>query len=151
MEFSKNQRLIDKANCTRRQHAIPEEVHKFAQTAQIEFKGEMGRGRGNVPTLPDIYYALTKEGFQLLADGRIKEPKFVEVGRPDGCVFSQIVFEEEFDTLLRDLKEAADTGTFPIEPYREISLISVAVNLIKYAIDARQNPANYKKPRKRKK
>lgn len=150
MQFSKNQKLIDPSESTRRQHAIPEDVHKFALTAQIEFKGDRGRGRGNVPTLPDIYYALTKEGFQLLADGRIKDPKFVEVGRPDGCVFAQIVFEETFDKQLRELKDAAEDGVFPIEPYKEISLISLAVNLIRYAIDARENPKKYPKKRSKK-
>lgn len=150
MEFSKNQKLINPAESTRRQHAIPEDVHKFALKAQIDFKGDRGRGRGNVPTLPDIYYTLTKEGFALLADGRIKNPKFVEIGRPDGCVFAQIVFEESFDTELRTLKESAESGVFPIEPYREISLISLAVNLIRYAIDARENPKNYPKKRSKK-
>jgi hypothetical protein len=147
MEFFKNQKLIDPAESSRRQHAIPEKVHQFAELAQMEFKGSRGRGRGNVPTLPDIYYTLAKEGFTILSEGRIKEPEFCEIGRPDGCVFAQIVFEKSFDDELRNLKAAAESGIFPIKPYREISLISLVVNLIQYAIDARENPLKYKRKR----
>lgn len=149
MEFFKNQKLIDPSKSSRRQHAIPAEVHRFAELAQMDFKGSRGRGRGNVPTLPDIYYLLAKEGLRLLQEGKIKEPKFVEIGRPEGCVFAQIVFEESFDAELRNLKAAADLGGYKTEPYREISLISLVVNLIQYAIDARQNPTAYRKKSKR--
>lgn len=138
MEFNKNQKLINPADSVRRQHAIPADVHAFGQSAQMNFKGKRGRGRSNVPTLPDIYYVLTKEGFDLVAKGKVRNLKFVEIGRPEDCVFAQIVFETSFDDDLRKLKETADAGTFVVEPYKEISLISLAVNLMRFAIAERQ-------------
>lgn len=138
MEFFKNQNLIDPADSVRRQHAIPEDVHEFALLAQVGFKGSRGRGRSNVPTLPDIYYTLTKEGFDLVTTGAVENPVFLEIGRPDNCSFSQIVFETEFDDLLRAMKTDADEGRFQVKPYKEISLISLAVNLMRLAISERK-------------
>ena len=136
--FEKTQYLIDPSNSIRRQHAIPAEVHRFAAESQLNFEGSRGRGRANVPTLPDIYYALVREGFALVISGT-STPVFKEVGRPEGCTFSQIVFEMEFDQSLRDLKNAIDDedGLYLIENGASISLISLAVNLIQVAIEAR--------------
>lgn len=136
-QFSKTQNQIDPQNSIRRQHAIPEDVYLFAVTAQINHKGPRGKGRSNVPTLPDIYYALAVEGLALVQSGEV-HPTFKEVGRPEGCTFAQIVFELDVDKQLRELKERAEGGEFTVTPFKEISLISLVVTLIEVAIQARQ-------------
>lgn len=138
--FTKTQHLIDPENSIRRQHAIPDHVYRYAAEAQLNHKGPRGRGRSNVATLPDIYYALAVEGLALVQSGEV-HPSFKEVGRPEGCTFAQIVFELDVDKDLRGIKDRAEGGEFPIAPYKEISLISLVVNLIEVAIEYRKNGA----------
>ena len=131
-----------------RQHAIPFAVRKFAGEQQINFTGQRGRGRSNVPTLCDIYHQLTIEGLAVVAESDIwfvnTNPEFHEIGNPDNCVMARIKFDKQVDGQLRELKKAIDGGAFPVvsgEGYRrnvsEISLISVAVNLMMLAMYAR--------------
>lgn len=135
--FSKVQNSIPANDCILRQHAIPLDVRQFAGGLQLGFSGKRGRGRANVPTLADIYYTLMKEGYQLIRLGAAV-PVFNEIGQPDGCTFTRIKFDTAFDSDLRDLKERAEHGEFVVKPYKEISLISVAVTLMQVAIAARQ-------------
>lgn len=121
-----------------RQHAIPEGVHRFAVMQQLDNKARngRGRGRGNQINLPEIYIGLVKEGLKIISDGAT--PIFNEVGRPEGCVYTRIPFDVDTDKELRALKKRADDGEYIITPYSDISLISLAVNLMCLAIEKRQ-------------
>lgn len=120
-----------------RQHYIPRAVYKFAKQAQDEFPSP-GKSRTNAPTLADIYYQLTLEGINLIKTNFIEDLEFAEIGRPEGGRFVQIVFDQETNTFLEWLKSEAENGVYKITPYKEISMISLAVNLMEYAIKARE-------------
>lgn len=143
--FTKTQRDIAPGELVSRQHAIPGDVYKFARLAQFEFTGKPGRGRSNVPTLCDIYQTLTAEGFDLVmnTDWPVA-PVFTEIGQPDDCTMARVKFDITFDKKLRELKKRADAGEFNVvaasadaRQVSKISLISLAVNLMRVAITAR--------------
>lgn len=141
--FKRTQDALDGQNSVRRQHYIPQKIHAFAvgqQLAGAEQEVTAGRGRGNLPTLADIYYALIVEGLELVRTGQAV-PAFVEVGRPVGTRAVQIKFptgKGKLNEKLERLKKRAEKGEFEIKPYREISLISVAITLMQLAIDERR-------------
>lgn len=138
--FKRTQDALDGQNSVRRQHYIPAKIHAFAVNQQlIGNEVEAGRGRGNLPTLADIYYTLIVEGLELVRKGEAK-PVFVEVGRPAGTRSVQIKFptgKGKLNEKLERLKARAEKGEFKIRPYREISMISVAITLMQLAIDDR--------------
>lgn len=148
--FFKTQREIPLNELVSRQHAIPADVYKFARMAQFDFVGKPGRGRSNVPTLCDIYETLAIEGMAIVRRMLPTEPQrpFIEIGQPDDCTMARIKFDAKFDTELRLLKSEADAGQFIVTPsasdarqVSKISLISLAVNLMRFAISARENAA----------
>jgi hypothetical protein len=123
-------------------------VYKFARIAQFDFIGKPGRGRSNVPTLCDIYQTLAIEGLRIVRkmSPNEQQPVFVEIGQPADCTMARIKFDTTFDIKLRVLKSDADAGQFIITPsasdsrqVKKISLISLAVNLMRLAILAREN------------
>ena len=68
-------------------------------------------------------------------------PVFVEIGQPENCTMARIKFDLQLDNRLRALKQRADGGEFSIVPasdsarqIKQISLISLAVNLMRLAI-----------------
>ena len=90
--------------------------------------------------MADIYYTLIVEGLELVRTGQAV-PIFVEVGRPVGTRAVQIKFptgKGKLNEKLERLKKRAEKGEFEIKPYREISLISVAITLMQLAIDDRR-------------
>lgn len=141
--FEKTQNKIKPERLISRQHAIPREIRVYAGYQQLQFTGQRGRGRANVPSLCDIYEALTKEGMAFVNAGA--KPEFIEVGQPDSCTMARIRFDTEFDAELRSLKDRADSGEFVVKPaseearqVKQISLISLAINLMQLAIDERE-------------
>lgn len=146
--FEKTQHLIAPDDCIRRQHAIPDNVRLYAARQQLNFSGSRGRGRINVATLADIYYGLIAQGLKLVQSGTVK-PTFKEIGRPEGCTFTQIKFDLEIDAQLRNLKEVAEAGEFEVVPYKSISLISLAVNLMDVAIEHNETTQVQTKPKRK--
>lgn len=153
-DFKKLQRDIDPGNLVSRQHAIPFEIRRFAGEQQLNFKGQRGRGRSNVPSLADIYHQLTIEGLELVLNNTWPAapaaPVFTEIGQPDDCAMVRIRFDIEFDRKLRELKSRADAGEFNVVPadadarqVTKISLISLAVNLMQLAIKKRNGELDY--------
>lgn len=145
--FTKTQRDIAPGELVSRQHAIPGDVYRFARLAQLEFSGKPGRGRSNVPTLCDIYQTLTAEGLAIVETSPTDQPVVLtEIGQPDDCAMARVKFDITFDAKLRALKQRADDGEFTVvaasadaRQVSKISLISLAVNLMRVAITARQN------------
>lgn len=141
--FKRTQDALNGENSVRRQHYIPAKIHAFAigqQLAGAEQEVAAGRGRGNLPTLADIYYTLIQEGFELVRTEKAV-PVFIEVGRPVGTRSVQIKFptgKNKLNDRLERLKKRAEKGEFEIKPYKEISLISVAITLMQLAIDERR-------------
>ena len=155
-EFKKIQKNIPPERQRSRQHAIPLEIRQYAGAEQLKFTGDRGRGRENVPSLCDIYQALTIEGMELVELAQEKKRTdlvvFQEIGRPANCLMARIRFDSDFDEKLRDLKRRADAGEFEIQPsgdvrrnIKQISLISLAVNLMKLAIAKRQKTMSFDK------
>lgn len=150
-DFKKVQRDIDPGNLVSRQHAIPFDVRKYAGEQQLNFKGQRGRGRSNVPSLADIYHQLTVEGLDLVLNNTWPAaPVFTEIGQPDDAAASRIRFDIEFDGKLRALKARADDGEFNVVPadadsrqVTKISLISLAVNLMQLAIKQRNGESEH--------
>jgi hypothetical protein len=149
MTLNKDQSNIAPENAVLRQHAIPLELRNYAGQLQLGFTGKRGRGRGNLPNLADIYYSLAKAGYDIVKNGA--SPEFKEIGKPDGCVMTRIKFDTAFDLNLRALKQNAEDGEYVVTPYKEISLISVAVTLMLVAMNAQKNPAPIAKASKAKK
>lgn len=146
-DFKKVQREIEPSELVSRQHAIPGDVYRFARLAQFEFTGKPGRGRSNVPTLCDIYQTLTDEGLAIVENPPNEQTfVFTEIGQPVDCTMARIKFDIGFDAKLRHLKHRADSGEFNVvaaspdaRQVTKISLISLAVNLMRFAIAARQD------------
>lgn len=145
MNFKRDQSSLPEADVIRRQHYIPVEIYRFAVKQQLENTTVPGRGRQNVPTLTDIYFQLITEGLNLVEKKKAK-PVFKEIGRPEGCRSCQIKFTKEpgsVNARIKIIKARADAGEFKVEPYKEISLISVAVTLMKVGIK-KMDPDFYK-------
>lgn len=138
MQFQRTQHELDGSNSTRRQHYIPAPLHNYAVQQQLAATAQAGRGRGNLPTLADIYYELIKEGLDLVNNGRIV-PVFTEPGRLENSRSVQIKFGADVNTALEELKELADAGEYEVKPYKQISLIGLAVNLIEVAVEYRKS------------
>lgn len=126
-------------NAIQRQHYIPSKIHSFAVKLRLDDSGQ--------PTLADIYYQLVQEGLDLVLTGQ-HVPTFIEIGRPDGSKAVQIKFPFELNDSLVELKKRADGGEFVVQtertvgalkhPYKQISLISLAVTLMELAMNQRQ-------------
>jgi hypothetical protein len=143
--FEKTQNLIDPTDVISRQHAIPSDVKKYAVTWQLSFPNPAGRGRGNVPSLADIYEQLILNGLNIVERGANvtvgTKPVFTEIGLPNGSTQTRIKLNTATDKRLRELKSRIDGGEFEIvsgPAYRrrvtQISLISLSVNLMQIAI-----------------
>ena len=139
--FEKVQHTIDGKL---RGHKVPGNIRDYANKNQTDDSEDqsVGVGRSNVPTLPDIYYALTKEGYELLVAGRIPDASFTETEKQKlpGARVARIKFEPEFEDLLEKLKNRIEAGEFPLYPetYKKISKISIAVNLMGFAVEERK-------------
>ena len=121
-------------NAIRRQHYIPPAVHHWVLKKQMEIRHTKGVKRTEVPTIPDIYLYLITKGATMATIGSVI-PAFVEFGRPADRVAVQIKIPNLINLLLVGLKERADAGEFEVQGAKEISLISVALALIKIAIE----------------
>jgi hypothetical protein len=161
--FEKTQDFIDPTDVISRQHVIPADVKKYAVTWQLSFPNPAGRGRGNVPSLADIYEQLTRTGLSIVERGINPEPEpnggmnpvFTEIGLPAGASQTRIKFDTATDTRLRALKTRIDGGEFEIvsgpgytRKVTQISLISLAVNLMQIAIACENIPVDQPKQRK---
>ena len=112
-----------------RQHLIPASVYLFAMQYKQDFIGP----RGEVPTLPDVYAALIKEGLRLFIAGEI-DPMFGEE-KSDG-VETRIRFKKsDFASDLEILKGEIHAGRHLVwGGNRQISLVSIAVTLMEEAV-----------------
>lgn len=150
-KFEKTQDLIDPNEVISRQHVIPTDVKKYAVNWQLSFEQPAGRGRGNVPSLADIYEQLTRFGLNIVERGTTLKNQptpgtngtFTEIGLPAGSSQTRIKFDTATDERLRKLKSRIDGGEFEIvsgpgytRKVTQISLISLAVNLMQIAIAA---------------
>lgn len=138
------QRMQDKltaggenGNAVTRQIYFPKEVYLFAVNLKLADERPAGKSRTGQPTLPDIYYQLFQEGLDILLMSEEK-PVFVEYGRPEGNRSSRVKFPFEVYETLTELKQEADAGAYEVQPYKEISIIALVVNLIQLAIKKRQ-------------
>ena len=114
---------------TMRLHAIPKYIWAYARDLQT--KGAIApNGKNKTITLPEIYTRMAKIGYDLILSGAVAPPVFTEIGKPDGSIATRISFDDEFDSELRQLKLEAESGAYQIAPYKEISLISLFVNLM---------------------
>lgn len=138
--FERTQDALNAGNSTKRQHYLPAAIHKFAVEQQLNDGRYLGRGRGNLPTLADIYAQLVSEGLAAVLEKRVV-PVFTEIGRPESFRSVQIKFPNATNDQLIALKERADNGEFEVKPYKQISLISLAVTLMEIAIAERQQVA----------
>jgi len=150
-KFKKIQKFIDSADVISRQHVIPRDVKLYAANWQLNNPEPAGRGKSNVPSLADIYEQLTRMGLDIVERGTtLKNPPtpgtngtFTEIGLPVGASQTRIKFDTATDKRLRELKNRIDNGEFAIEAgpgynrkVTQISLISLAVNLMQIAIAA---------------
>lgn len=155
-KFEKTQKFIDNADVISRQHVIPRDVKLYAANWQLNNPEPAGRGKSNVPSLADIYEQLTRTGLDIVERGTtLKNPPtpgtngtFTEIGLPAGASQTRIKFDTATDKRLRALKTRIDNGEFAIEAgpgynrkVTEISLISLAVNLMQIAIACENVPA----------
>lgn len=145
--FEKTQDLIAPTDVISRQHVIPADVKKYAVNWQLSFPNPAGRGRGNLPSLADIYEQLTRHGLTIVERDREFHATFTEIGLPAGSSQTRIKFDTETDKRLRQLKTRVDAGEFEIESgpgytrrVTQISLISLAVNLMQIAIACENVP-----------
>jgi hypothetical protein len=120
---------------TMRLHAIPKEVWAYAR--DIQTRGTVKpAGKNKIATLPEVYTHMAKSGYGLILSGEVTQPVFTEIGKPDGSMATRISFDDEFDSELRQLKLEAESGAYQIAPYKEISLISLFVNLMQVYVSA---------------
>lgn len=135
----KTQKLIRPEDCASRQHAIPFDVYKYAKMLQVDVAGNSD-GENSTPSLPDIYAALAIAGMELLKNQLEGSVEFTEIGNPSGRKLSRVKFDTEFDAKLRALKAQCDEGVYNVtalpdaRQVKKISLISLAVNLMRLAI-----------------
>lgn len=163
-KFEKTQKFIDNADVISRQHVIPRDVKLYAANWQLNNPEPAGRGKSKVPSLADIYEQLTRIGLNIVERGTtLKSPPtpgtngtFTEIGLPAGASQTRIKFDTATDKRLRALKTRIDNGEFAIEAgpgynrkVTEISLISLAVNLMQIAIACEKIPAD-DQPKQRK-
>lgn len=154
-KFEKTQDLIPPTDVISRQHVIPADVKKYAVNWHLSFDKPAGRGRCNVPSLADIYEQLTRFGLDIVERDREFHATFVEIGSPVGSAQTRIKFDAATDDRLRALKTRIDAGEFPIESgpgytrkVTQISLISLAVNLMQIAIACENIQVDQPKQRK---
>lgn len=102
---------------TVRPHIIPMDVRKFASDWKMANAGNPGRGHGDVPSLPDIYYQLTREGLDLMEAGGIGDFVFENIEKGAGAVTAQIIFDDRLDLRLSTLKAKVDAGEYQLKPY----------------------------------
>lgn len=114
-------------------HRIPKEVYAFANEYQQNFTGARGRGRVNVPTLPDICAYLIEHG-RLLVCTRTICPVFKEHGKIPDSVESRIKFDKN-DTRLGDLQLSIYDGEYEFEGKKVPSLISIAITLMTESVN----------------
>lgn len=120
---------------TMRLHAIPKDIWAYARDLQT--KGTVTpNGKNKIATLPEVYTHMAKSGYDLILSGEVAPPVFTEIGKPDGSMATRISFDDEFDSELRQLKLEAESGAYQISPYKEISLISIFVNLMQVYVSA---------------
>jgi hypothetical protein len=144
-KFERTQGLIsNEPKFVSRQHAIPKDLKIYASVWQLSFDAPHGRGRCNVPSLADIYEQLVRKGLETVESGSYKKGKvvFFEIGKPDGSCQTRIKFDRETDARMRALKARVDAGEFEIakgqgytRAAKKISLISLAVSLMRIAVD----------------
>lgn len=114
---------------TMRLHAIPKDIWAYARDLQTRDTVKPA-GKNKIATLPEIYTHMAKGGYDLILSGEAQAPVFTEIGKPDGSMATRISFDDAFDSELRQLKLEAESGVYEIAPYKEISLISLFVNLM---------------------
>ena len=120
---------------TMRLHAIPKYIWAYAR--DIQTRGTVKpAGKNKIATLPEIYTHMAKGGYDLILSGEAQAPVFTEIGKPDGSMATRISFDDAFDSELRQLKLEAESGVYEIAPYKEISLISLFVNLMQVYVSA---------------
>lgn len=161
--FEKTQKNIIPDEVISRQHVIPADVKKYAVNWQLSFPNPAGRGRCNVPSLADIYEQLTRRGLDIVERTTTSKNQptpgmngcFTEIGLPNGASQTRIKFDTATNTRLRELKTRIDGGEFEIvsgpgykRRVTQISLISLAVNLMQIAIACETVPVDQPKQRK---
>ena len=131
-------------NAVIRHHSIPVDVRKYATDIQIDISGNAspGRGRGETPTLADIYFTLIERGIKLARPGMV----FGE-GEKGGNRKIRILYPTApggLNDKLKELKKRidADGSGFTVIPhqrkdqriYKNVALEDLAVPLMRLAI-----------------
>jgi len=127
----------ENGNAVTRQIYFPRDVYIFAINLKLCDKRPAGKGRTGQPTMPDIYYQLLLEGIDILLTSEGK-PTLLEYGRPEGNRSARVKFPYEVYETLSEIKAEAEAGAYEIQPYKEISIIALVVNLVQLAIKKRQ-------------
>lgn len=133
--------LLGQDNVVTRKHNIPADLYAYAVGIKSSISTPAGRGNKNLPTLPDIYASLINEGIDLVFEGTVI-PEFTEIGK-DVARSCQIRFVPDLQKELLEIKRRADAGEWKVSPYRQISLMSVAVNLMQIAVAERNKSQRY--------
>lgn len=130
---------------TLRQLSIPPTTVLFAKTLrQFDL-----RPNSEKATLPDIYFGLAQEGAALFLSGAIKNAVFSEPKKKHGSTSVQIAFPEDFYEVLKgiatELEKGGSESMGRLIGCNEISLIGLAVCLMEYAVESRQQQPKTKK------
>lgn len=133
--FQRSQHKLTRANSILRPHKIPCEVYDFALEAQRRDKTPPGVGKKNLPTMPDIFHALTFEGLEIVEAGHVR-PVFIEREPPDYKT-KQIRFSKSDNDRLKALQDRIYAGDFKYGPWKTFPLNAIAVTLMEVAIEAR--------------
>ena len=139
--------LKNDPEATLRQLVIPSTVVLFAKRER-QFDSRKHKEKA---TLPDIYLGLAKEGVTLLLSGAIQNAVFSEPKKVGGSASVQIAFPEDFYEVLRGIaieleKNSSESGVGRLVGCNEISLIGLAVCLMNYAVESRQQQHKTRKP-----
>ena len=134
-------------NPKKRIHQIPEDVYNFAQTSKSKDSRPRGRGNSNAIRLPDIYLQLIKEGLKLVKPDTV----FTHVMKTGLSRGDLIEIPVTVNIELKELQKRLNKeGITPhkrtnlekdVRVYKEITIVSLAVNLMRLAIQNRQKQA----------
>ena len=133
--FDRIQDSLSAENSVNRQMIIPLRIVLFAK----QMRQSDSRPHREKATLKDIYLGLAQEGAALLLSGEIQEPQFAEQLRSANSSSTQILFPKTFYRVLEAIKQEADSGRYPVDKGYKISIISLAICLMREAIKYRQS------------
>lgn len=143
--FKRIHHTLHGRNATLRQPEIPADVAMYAR----EKRQFDNRPHTEKATMKDIYIGLTQEGLNLVLSGAVV-PTFQEIPAEDTSSSLQVWFPNSLygdkDDLataptLNGLKKRVDAGEFEVIGGTRISLVSLAMSLMRVAIAERDKAA----------